>query len=113
MQTMCDDCGGPGAVRNPKTRKNIYRCVRCHALSGEPALQLPASVAGKTIAACAALPLEDDAHEFLTVRQSRARCRRCQQDVFGAVMKRVNIVGSAVTYNHEHFKDADVALEEL
>jgi hypothetical protein len=107
----CDECGRDGAVRNPRTRKNVFRCVECHAKHPEePSLQLPASVGGN-IATCAHLPLDDPAHEFLTIRSTRARCRRCQQDAFGAMFKRVNIVGATRSFANDY--NSDVPLEEL
>lgn len=93
--TPCDKCGALGAVRNPRHRRNEYLCIRCHQESGE-SLQLRATDAGM-MAGCAALPLDDHAHEFLKVRGLRFRCHRCKQDYFGPP-SRVNVVGEVKSW---------------
>lgn len=96
-QTLCDDCGNPGAFRNPRQRKNIYRCTMCWAKSGESV-----ALAGGTqglVVACASKPLTDNAHQFLKVRGNRLRCQNCHQDVFlgkdGYKATQLNVVGVA------------------
>lgn len=77
-KTLCDDCGGEGAYRNPHQRKNVYRCNVCWVKSGE-SVKLAGGTQGLVVA-CASKALTDSAHEFLKVRGNRLRCQHCHQD---------------------------------
>lgn len=90
--TPCDGCGRNGAVRNPKTKKNEYFCVSCHGERGEE-LMMTGGMSG-LLSSCAHLRLEHPEHEFIRVRGTRYRCRRCNQDYWGSG-RDINVVGEA------------------
>lgn len=68
----CDQCGSPGAFRNPAHRRNEYLCTACHAASGEPVV-LTSSVASLA-APCKGADISDDRHSWVHIRGSRFNC---------------------------------------
>ena len=75
-QTPCDDCGNAPAFRNPATRKNVYRCVKCHAKAGEPIMLAHGAIG--VIADCAGRDAHDSLHEPVHIKGARVQCRKCK-----------------------------------
>jgi hypothetical protein len=69
----CDHCGAGGAIRDPRTRKNVYLCSGCHA--GDLS-RLP-GVAVDLNAACAGHDVSDPLHAWYQVKGRKHICSRC------------------------------------
>lgn len=72
----CENCGKPGAVRNPRTRRMEFLCVTCHAGTGEGLLVHPGA---PVVADCTTEDVTSDKHEWGHVRGIRFRCVRCRR----------------------------------
>jgi hypothetical protein len=71
--TRCDECGAPGAFRNPGHRRNEFKCIDCHRKAGE-SLQLTSSVASFGMP-CKTFDIDDPRHTWVHIRGNRFQCK--------------------------------------
>jgi len=84
VTTVCDECGAPGAFRNPSHKRNEFKCMTCHVKAGEKMMLVNSTA--HLAAPCKGKDLRDLAHSWVHVRGTRFRCL-CTADIYSAEMR--------------------------